>query len=75
MLRKHFICQQACKQLDTVSFNSCFSFSSNQHNYETLRSRQSYLIKSIYRINRYGKYSRIASASFCARNLNVSGVP
>ena len=43
-------------------FNTWFSFSSGQHNYETSSSRQGYLIKSSYRTNRYGKYSKIASA-------------
>ena len=43
-------------------FNTWFSFSSDQHNYETSSSRQGYLIKSSYWTNRYGKYSKIASA-------------
>ena len=43
-------------------FNTWFSFSSDQHNYETSSSRQGNLIKSSCRINRYGKYSIIASA-------------
>ena len=43
-------------------FNTWFSFSSDQHNYETSNSRQGNLIKSSYRTNKYGKYSIIASA-------------
>ena len=37
MLRKHFMYQQICKQFDTVSFNTWFIFSSDQHNYETIQ--------------------------------------
>ena len=62
MLRKHFICQQIDQQIDTIILNTWFSFSLDQHNYETSSSRQGNLIKSSYRTNRYGKYSIIASA-------------
>ena len=37
MLRKPFMYQQICKQFDTVSFNTWFIFSSDQHNYETIQ--------------------------------------
>ena len=43
-------------------FNTWFSFSSDQHNYEISSSRQGNLIKSSYRTNRYGKYLITASA-------------
>ena len=62
MLRKHFIYQQICKQFDISVFNTWFSFSSDQHNYETSSSRQGNLIKSSYRTSKYGKYSIIAIA-------------
>ena len=38
-------------------FNTCFSFSSDQHNYETSNSTQGNLMKLFYQANRYGKYS------------------
>ena len=53
------IFQQICKQFDTISFNTWFIFSSDQHNYETSRQCN---IKSSCRTNKYGKYSIIASA-------------
>ena len=62
MLRKHFICQQSINRLFPSVFNTWFSFSLDQHNYETSSSIQGNLIKSSYRTNRYGKYSIIASA-------------
>ena len=48
------------KSLDNLSpsiFNIWFSFSSDQHNYETSSSTQGNLMKLIYKTNRYGKYS------------------
>ena len=59
MLKRHFIFQQICKQFDTISFNTWFIFSSDQHNYETSRQCN---IKPSSRTNKYGKYSIIASA-------------
>ena len=43
-------------------FNMWFSFSSNQHNYETSSSTQGNLMELFYKTNRYGKYSITASA-------------
>ena len=34
MLKKHFVCPEICKQFDSVSFYTWFSFSSDQHNYK-----------------------------------------
>ena len=48
------------KSLNNLSpsvFNTWFSFSSDQHNYETSSSTQVKLTKLIYKTNRYGKYS------------------
>ena len=56
-------------------FNTWFSFSSDQHNYETWSSKQGSIIKSSYWKNRYGKYSIIASAidswNKIQRNLKI----
>ena len=43
-------------------FRTWFSFSSDQHNYETLSSTQGNLTKLFYKTNRYGKYSITVSA-------------
>ena len=46
------------KSLNNLSlsvFNAWFSFSSDQHNYETSTSTQGYLIKLFYKTKRYGK--------------------
>ena len=43
-------------------FNTWFSFSSDQHNYETSSSTQGNLMKLFYKTNRYGKYSITISA-------------
>ena len=43
-------------------FNTWFSFSPDQHNYDNSSSRQGNLIKPSYRTNSSGKYSIIASA-------------
>ena len=43
-------------------FNTWFSFSSDQHNYETSRSTQGSLMKLFYKADRYGKYSMTVSA-------------
>ena len=48
--------------LSLLVFNTWFSFSSNQHNYETSGSIQGNLIKRFYKTNRYGKYLITASA-------------
>ena len=39
-----------------------FSFSSDQHNYETSSSTQGNLMKLFYKTDRYGKYSITVSA-------------
>ena len=49
-------------KLTPAVFNTWFSFSSDQHNYETSSSRQGNLIKTSYITNRYGKYSITANA-------------
>ena len=43
-------------------FNTWFTFSSDQHNYETSSSTQGNLIKLFYKTKRYGKYSITVSA-------------
>ena len=43
-------------------FNRWFSFSSDQHNYETPSSTQGNLMKLFYKTDRYGKYSITVSA-------------
>ena len=53
------------KSLNNLSpsfFNTWFSFSSDQHNYETSSSTQGNLMKHFYKTNRYGKYSITVSA-------------
>ena len=62
MLRKHFIILFVSKSLNNLTasvFNTWFSFSLDQHNYETSSFRQGNLVK--YRTNRYRKYLIIAS--------------
>ena len=43
-------------------FSTWFSFSSDQHNYETSSSTQDNLAKLFYKANRYGKYSITVNA-------------
>ena len=43
-------------------FSTWFSFSSDQHNYETSSSTQGNLTKLFYKTNKYGKYSITVSA-------------
>ena len=53
------------KSLNNLSlsvFNTWFSFSSDQHNYETSSSPQGNLTKLFYKTNRFGKYSITVSA-------------
>ena len=38
-------------------FSTWFTFSSDQHNYETSSSAQDDLTKLFYKTNKYGKYS------------------
>ena len=54
------------KSLNNLSpsiFNTWFSFSSDQHNYETSSSTQGNLMKLFYKTNRSGKYSITVSAA------------
>ena len=54
------------KTLNNLSpsvFNTWFSFSSDQHNYETSSSAQGNLMKLFYKTNRYGKYLITVSAA------------
>ena len=47
------------KSLNNLSpsvFNTCFSFSTDQHSYETSSSTQGNVIKRFYKTKRYGKY-------------------
>ena len=53
------------KSLNNLSlsvFNTWFSFSSDQHNYETSGSTQGNLIKHFYKTEKYGKYLITVSA-------------
>ena len=52
--------QEIRKTLSNLSpsvFNTWFTFSSDQHNYETSSSAQGNLIKLFYKTKRYRKYS------------------
>ena len=62
MLRKYLICKQTLNNLLPSVFNTWFTFSSDQHNYETSSSTQGNLIKLFYKTKRYGKYSITVSA-------------
>ena len=53
---------KSVSNLTSSVFNTWFSFSLDQRNYETSSSRQGNLTKFSYRTNRYRKYSIIASA-------------
>ena len=53
------------KSLNNVTpsvFSTWFSFSADQHNYETSSSTQGNLTKFFYKTNKYGKYSITVSA-------------
>ena len=52
---------RSLSNLSPSIFNTWFSFSSDQHNYETSSSTQGNLMKLFYKTNRYGKYSIIVS--------------
>ena len=67
---QHKICLEnilfVSKSLNNLSpsvFDTWFSFSSDQHNYETSSSAQDNLMKPFYKTNRYGKYSITVSAT------------
>ena len=53
---------KSLNNLSSSIFNTWFSFSSDQHNYETSSSTQGNLMKLFYKTNRYGKYSITISA-------------
>ena len=53
---------KSLNNLSPSTFNTWFSFSSDQHNYETSSSTQGNLMKLFYKTNRYGKYSITISA-------------
>ena len=53
---------KSLNNLSTSAFNTWFSFSSDQHKYETSSSTQGDLIKLFHKTNRSGKYSITISA-------------
>ena len=53
---------KSVNNLSPSIFNTWFSFSSDQHNYETSSSTQGNLIKIFHKTKRYGKYSITVSA-------------
>ena len=53
---------KSLNNLTSSVFSTWFSFSSDQHNYETSSSTQGNLTKLFYKTNRYGKYSITVSA-------------
>ena len=62
------------KSLNNLSpsvFNTWFSFSSDQHNYETSSSTQGNLIKLFYKTKRYGKYSITKCCWVMEQNLKT----
>ena len=61
MPRKYFI-SKSLSNLSPSVFNTWFSFSSDQYNYETSSSTQGNLTKTFYKTNKYGKYSITVSA-------------
>ena len=62
MLKKYFICNKSLNNLSQLVFNTWFSFSLDQQNYETSSSTQGNLIKLFYKTKRYGAYSITVSA-------------
>ena len=52
-----FVSKSLINNLTPSVFSIWFSFSSDQHNYETSSSTQGNLTKLFYKTNRYGKYS------------------
>ena len=61
-LEKILFVSKSLNNLSPSIFNTWFSFSSDQHNYETSSSTQGNLVKLFYKTNRYGKYSITISA-------------
>ena len=56
------VLSKSLNNLTPSVFRTWFSFSSDQHNYETSSSTQGNLTKLFYKTNRYGKYSITVSA-------------
>ena len=54
---------KSLNNLSPSSFNTWFSFSSDQHKYETSSSTQRNLMNLFYKTNRYGKYSITVNAA------------
>ena len=52
-----FVSKSLINNLTPSVFSTWFSFSSDQHNYETSSSTKGNLTKLFYKTNRYGKYS------------------
>ena len=52
-----FVSKSLINNLTLSVFSTWFSFSSDQHNYETSSSTQGNLTKLFYKTNRYGTYS------------------
>ena len=61
-LENILLASKSLNNLSPSTFNTWFSFSSDQHNYETSSSTQGNLMKLFYKTNRYGKYSIAVSA-------------
>ena len=57
-LEKILFVSKSLNNLSPSVFNTWFSFSSDQHNYETSRSTQSDLTKLFHKTNRYGTISK-----------------
>ena len=67
-LENIFFISKSLNNLSPSVFNTWFSFSSDQHNYETSSSTQGNLTKLFYKTNRYGKYSIIVSGTKSKNN-------
>ena len=62
LFQQNILISKSLNNLSPSFFNTWFSFSSDQHNYETSSSTQGNLMKLFYKTNRYGKYSITVSA-------------
>ena len=56
-LENIFFVSKSLNNLSPSIFSILFSFSADQHNYESSSSTQGNLMKLFYKTNRYGKYS------------------
>ena len=61
-LENNLFISKSLSKLSPSVFNTWFSFSSDQLNYETSNSTQGNLTKLFYKTNKYGKYSITVSA-------------